>query len=228
MTKTSTKIKTGHETNGLSSEGGAQKEAKANPVQSTAPEERSLETDSRLKEGESVYASTPPTARRPEGQPYIAVTEDGKYRALVAVDTSTVIDPKQTEGYKRFMANNNLKVSVMANGSIKVADPISRARRYKSVDEFEAKEKKKMSERVKYWDREAKSVSEGYIAEIEALNFKSLMYKSNPADAIGYIKEDLTRSYRNALGSKQAAEQSMAKISVLSERLRERLKSSMT
>ena len=169
----------------------------------------------KISHGETVFAAFPPNSLHPNGDAIIAKTSDDRYRYLGFVPNydSIQID-KNSSNYRRAERDFNIKAKITANGEVVVsaAGLYQRKKTYKSVNDFKKDAMKRVNSRSEYNDAELRALKDGYVSQIQAENWKSLLTKKTQSDALKQMQKDIKEDMKYLKERQKAADVARAKI----------------
>lgn len=174
----------------------------------------------KIKHGETVFAAFPSNSLHPNGDAIITRTSDDRYRYLGFVPNydSIQID-KNSADYRRAERDFNIKAKITANGEVVVsaAGLYPRKKTYKSVDDFKKDAMKRISSRSEHNDAELRALKDGYVSQIQAENWKTLLAKKTPSDALKQMQKDIKEDMKYLKERQKAADMARAKIKRIGE-----------
>ena len=148
----------------------------------------------RMQKGETPFVSFAPTPLRPEGEPIIARSNDGRYRYMgnipkyedIRVDT-------ESSDYKQAQRDYNVTARFYPDGQVKVVKGglYDRDKTYKSAEDFRKDVSKRIESRASFDKQELSSIQKGYISQIEAEYYRGIVNKNSSAQAVKKMNEGI-------------------------------------
>lgn len=175
---------------------------------------------SRLKNGETAFASFAPTPLRPEGEAIIARTADGGYRYMGNIPTwDSIKTDTDSDEYKQAQKDFNVKARFYPDGHIEVVKGglYDRNKSYKNADAFREDVSKRIDSRSEFDKRDRDSISKGRISQILAEYYRGIINKNSSSMAIKKMNEGIRNDMQTIKTRLEVADKAKRKINQVIE-----------
>ena len=109
-------------------------------------------------------------------------------------------------------SSNNIVCCLEILPTLPAAGLYQRKKTYKSVDDFKKDAMKRVNSRSEYNDAELRALKDGYVSQIQAENWKTLLTKKTPSDALKQMQKDIKEDMKYLKERQKAADMARAKI----------------